>query len=234
MKNISVAFFAAAFIGIVITAMPYLSDVEVLENEHSTDTYAEEDNIDADDAVITTRNLTNNNQKYPAKIDTSSRNRKDTTNNNSPSEDAKIKSPPLLSIENIVDFNQLSEEGLSKEITSIEDLLDRYGVIEGLNSNAYSEDERAEINEAIAYLNRLRIEKVDNSLNSIRNSINDFHEDIKTGKYPPPKSLSTSEIDKIKQKHMEISESKNKIIQIKIDELLAHTDQESLNELGIP
>lgn len=130
-------------------------------------------------------------------------------------------------------IGEMNVEEISEEIEVVTGLLERHGSIEGMNKNIYSESEREQVNDAIIYLNTLRLVKLDKGLKGVSQDIRAFREDVDNGEYPAPQPISRAEIDAIKHEYRVGAEQDNTKLQEDINALVLQKGQANVSELGL-
>lgn len=138
-----------------------------------------------------------------------------------------------LAIDYRKDLSSMGNTELAAEIESIELLLKRNDVIAQLNNESLNEDERNDVNEAIAYLNTLRFAALDRDIEIAKDKVSTFDKDVRNNQFPSPELITEGEIELIEANENDLAMKKNREIQVKIDELHSISDEEVIAELGL-
>lgn len=223
--------YTLAILGLTLIGAPlyiyYSSPKEHQSTEHQSIEHQPKNEL------INTESITKEKKILSRKEQTFNSNLTDTTHNTN--KDSIHNTNPIFyeTFDSTKTVSQLDPQEIDMEIDIIKDSFDKYGVIEGLNKDLYSESERQEIYNAINYLTELRKRQIDIGNEKIQNDINAFKAEIENGVYPEPQLLSEQEIEEIKKHHTLIAENKNSELLKKIRELEKNDINEFKKELGI-
>ena|GEM_PF-5127594 len=139
----------------------------------------------------------------------------------------------LIGLDKKRDIKEMGAREVALEVEAIKGYFSRHDIIGGLNNDAYSEDEREDINAMIVYLNELRKHQIDTGIVEIENDIEQFRVEVDGGEYPELVTLSDVEIAEIYARHNNQAEVENTEVKQKIAELSMLHEEDDLRDLGI-